>query len=68
MSRYAFSRGLLRGDAEYEQDGGTIVLAAVFLASIPVAFISPLVATLMWLLNFLGRTRIRKLADRFAGG
>jgi uncharacterized membrane protein len=68
MSRYAFHHGLMRPDSEYRPDGGTVVIATVFLASIPVAFIDPTAGMLMWLLNFLGRTPARKVADRIAGG
>ena len=68
MIRYALHHGLMREDGSYRPDGGTVLIAAVFLASIPVAFISPTAASLVWLLVFLGRTRLRGVADRIAGG
>lgn len=55
MVEYAFSHGLMREDAvknsRLYRGWATWVIPAVFLLSIPVALVSPLAATLVWLLT-----------------
>jgi uncharacterized membrane protein len=65
---YAYRRGLmkpeLRGVERRFAAPATFVAGGVFLASIPVAFLSPLAAVLMWLLIFFGG---RWIEDRLGG-
>jgi uncharacterized membrane protein len=56
MSADAHRRGLTSADAATwrEAHSRSVYIAAAFLLSIPVAFISPSLAPLMWLVMFLG--------------
>jgi uncharacterized membrane protein len=65
---YAYRRDLMRAEAravEHRYAGpANLLLAGVFVVSIPVAFASTLVATLMWLGVFLvGRRAVDRFAD-----
>jgi uncharacterized membrane protein len=64
---YSFRAGLVRAEARpYESryaGPANLVVVGVFLASIPIAFASPLAATLMWLTIFFVSGR---LSNRFA--
>jgi uncharacterized membrane protein len=65
---YAYRRGLMkpevrRGERRFAAPA-TFVAGGVFLVSIPVAFVSPLAAMLMWLLIFFGG---RWIEDRLGG-
>lgn len=64
MRVHARTAGLFKPDARHpESDRGGIIVPAVFLASIPIAFLSPTVALYSWLaLPVLGRvwTRIAR--------
>ena len=58
---YALRHGLFRPTRESEHRYGVpanLMLAGVFIASIPVAFVSTLAATLMWLAVFLVGRRV----------
>jgi uncharacterized membrane protein len=56
MAEYAVRRGLMRpGAAEGATGPASYLITAVFLLSIPVAFVSPLAASLIWLTTFIGR-------------
>jgi uncharacterized membrane protein len=65
---YSYRRGLLKPELRrFERrfaGPATFISAIVFLASIPVAFLSPAVATLMWLLIFFTG---RWIEDRVGG-
>jgi uncharacterized membrane protein len=54
---YSYRAGLLRAEArEFERRHNgpiSLVVVGVFAASVPVAFVSPLAAELMWLLTFI---------------
>src|SRR5918995_166368 len=65
---YAYRNDLLRPELREIERGfvepANLVVAAVFLVSIPVALVSPLAATLMWPIIFLGGRRFAaRLAD-----
>ena len=65
---YAYRHGLIK--PEYEEQKrrfagpANLVVAAIFLASIPIAIVNPTAATLVWLLSFFAG---RWLGDRAAG-
>jgi uncharacterized membrane protein len=64
---YSYRAGLMRPEARaYEQryaGPANLVTVGVFLLSIPVAFASPLIATLMWIsIFFVGRQVTKRLA------
>ena len=56
MSADAHRRGLTSADAakRREERSRALYIASAFLLSIPVAFVSPSLAPLMWLVMFLG--------------
>jgi uncharacterized membrane protein len=72
MVRYAWRHGLMEqeaaGGAGLDAGGGAYAIAAVFLASIPVALVSPDAATLLWLASFLGGRRLKGVAHRVERG
>ncbi|MGZ5359242.1 MAG: TMEM175 family protein [Solirubrobacterales bacterium] len=72
MLRYAARHGLMRPDAVEDRamvaDASAYTLPIVFLASIPVAFVSPFAATMMWLLNFFTGRGARRLSERRRAG
>jgi uncharacterized membrane protein len=59
---YSYRKGLVRPEARaYERryaGPANLIVVGVFLISIPVAFLSPLAATLMWLAIFFVGTRV----------
>ncbi|HEY1355750.1 MAG TPA: hypothetical protein VGF09_05485, partial [Solirubrobacterales bacterium] len=67
MNAYARSRGFTTIDDATQRQNSfrAIFIAAVFLLSIPVAFISPSVAPFLWLTLFLDPAS--RLATRFGG-
>jgi len=65
---YSYRNGLIRPELREIERGflepANLIIAAVFLISIPVALVSPLVATLMWPIIFLtGRRLAQRLAE-----
>ncbi len=67
MAEYALHRGLMRPEAaaEARREGSRpsrFLITGVFLVSIPVAFISPFAASLVWLTTFLGGYGVRRRA------
>jgi len=64
---YSYRNGLVRPEARpYERryaGPATVIVVVVFLVSIPVAFVSPFAATLMWLAIFFVGGRV---SDRIA--
>ena len=68
LIRYAYRNGLMRDDAALYRGRyagrASLALSLIFAISIPVAFLSPTAATLMWLSVFVFGER---LADRAAG-
>jgi uncharacterized membrane protein len=65
---YAYRKEMIRPELrEYEREyagEANFAIAAVFLLSIPVALVSPLAATVMWLLVFVGGGRAVRWAAR----
>ena len=68
MIRYSYGHGLMREDTEEYRarfaSGGALVTAGVFAVSIPLAFLSPTVATISWASLFVLGDR---MIDRITG-
>jgi uncharacterized membrane protein len=68
MIRYAYSRSLMREDAEEYRarfaGGASLLVALVFALSIPIAFLNPTVATISWASLFVLGDRV---VDKLSG-
>jgi uncharacterized membrane protein len=68
MKTYTLRRGFIRDESARaaQMEGGVVALtlAATFFLSVPVAFISPTAAKIMWVATILMRDWVRRLARR----